>query len=115
MPLLVMKNAVGFVILLVVPLVCVVGWYAMRSVSRPAVAEPLQTEAIAKRCDGRIALALTAFLISPIAMAIIGFLWESGMESHPADQGPIIAAFTTLGLIAGTVVALAVAVSAAFD
>ncbi len=121
-PLLAMKNPLGFIVLLAVPLLVVLGLSAARrkqSDNLDGTAEALpnnpNAQSIQKVRDSRVGLALAAFLIGPITMTLIGLACELSMEMHPLDQGQIIGICATLGFIAGTVVALAIAASAVFE
>ena len=105
-PLFSSKQPGGFLCFLLGPLLSVVIYSIARTSRRQSSA--------ANGCERRLAMALAAFFIGPMlgAAGALIYLWVD--DVHPLDRDWTLGAITCLGFIAGTIVAVAIAVSALF-
>jgi integral membrane sensor domain MASE1 len=115
-PLLAQKNGWGLVVIALTPWLMVFGSRLLRRWRGRESKKPLDDEASRQqRINGRLALALAAFVLGPLVTAAVGGLVVFATNVHPADVESTIVSLTTLGLVASTIVAVALALSALWE
>ena len=105
-PLLSSKNSAGLFVVAIGPIISVALYGLWRQSS--ASEEPKQSR------EHRLALAGVAFLAAPVLSFLIGLFCIAVFEIHPMDRASTVGALTTVGFIAGIIVAAALAVSSGF-